>query len=41
VRQDFLCFIAYCPRVPSVPDSKLGPGLGKGRAAVGFVRAAF
>jgi hypothetical protein len=41
VRHDFFGLQANRARVPCVADGKLGPGLGKGRAAVGFVGAAF
>ena len=41
MRDDFLGLVANRASVPRVADSKVGPGLGKGRAAVGFVGAAF
>ena len=41
MRDNFLCLQANRASVPSVADGKLGPGLSEGRAAVGFVGAAF
>ena len=40
VRDQFLCLQANRASVPCVTDGKFGPGLSKGRTAVGFVGAA-
>jgi len=41
MRQNLFGLVANCPSVPRMTDSEFGPGLGKSRAAVGFVGAAF